>query len=154
ARVGRLSVDEREVRLLDAPGLERALERLKRRVVLGDDEAARGLLVEAVDDARPGHAADAGQSLHVVKERVDERPSCVACGRMDDEPGGLVEDEEIAVLVQDREREILGLGDRRLRRGNGDLERLPSLETERWTARAPIDEDPASLEQSLDPRAT
>src|SRR5262249_40782106 len=40
ARVGRLAVDEREVGLLDAPGLERALERLESRVVLGDDEAA------------------------------------------------------------------------------------------------------------------
>src|SRR5215813_2370665 len=91
ARVGRLAVHEREVGLLDRAFLKRALERLECRVVLGDDEAAGGLLVEAVDDARPEHAADAGQPRDVVEERVDERSSRVAGGGMDDETGGLVE---------------------------------------------------------------
>jgi hypothetical protein len=72
---------------------------------------------------------------------------------MHDEARGLVEDEEIAVLVQDGEREILRLGDRRLRRRDGDLEGLASPEPERRTTGPAIDEDAPGLEESLDPRA-
>ncbi len=110
-----MAVDEREVGLLDGARLERALERLEGGVVLGDDEAARGLLVEAVDDARPENAADARESRDVVEERVDQRAPRVPGGRMDDEAGGLVEDEEVAILVEDGERQVLGLGDGGLR---------------------------------------
>jgi hypothetical protein len=70
---------------------------------------------------------------------------------MDDETRRLVDHEEIPVLVHDGEREILGLGNRRLGRRDGDLERLASLETERRSTGPPIDEDPPGLEESLDP---
>jgi hypothetical protein len=72
---------------------------------------------------------------------------------MDDEARRLVEHQEIAVLVQDGDREILGLGDRRLRRRDGDLEGLPSFETESGATGATIDEDASSFQESLDPRA-
>src|SRR6185436_1768728 len=89
--VRRLTVHEREVRLLHASCLERALERLERGVVLGDDEAARGLLVQAVHDARPEHAPHAGQAGDVVEQRVHERAARMSGGGVDDEPRGLVE---------------------------------------------------------------
>ncbi len=41
---------------------------------LGDDHQAGRVLVEAVDDARPAHAADTGEAVATVRdERVDQR---------------------------------------------------------------------------------
>ena len=42
-------------------------------------------------------------------QRVDQRAVGIARGRMDDEPGRLVDDDEILVLVDDVERDILAL---------------------------------------------
>src|SRR5262252_1364226 len=72
---------------------------------------------------------------------------------MDDETGGLVEDQKVAVLVQDGERQILGLGDRRFGRRDGDLEGLAPLEAESRATGATIHEDAPRFEESLDPRA-
>jgi hypothetical protein len=71
---------------------------------------------------------------------------------MHDETRRLVEDEEIAVLVQDAEGEILGLGNRRRGRRDGDLERLASLETERRATGSSVDEDTSRFEKRLDAR--
>lgn len=47
-------------------------------VVLGDDEKATGVLVNAVDDAGADLAADAGKAaLAVPQQRIDQcRPGC------------------------------------------------------------------------------
>ena len=55
----RLAADERMVNLVNFARGKLFRERNVRFVVLGDDEAAAGFLVEPVDDARPRHAADA-----------------------------------------------------------------------------------------------
>ena len=62
ARVGH-APDEREIGALERAGAamvgELRREALMGPVVLGDDEQAGRVLVEAVDDAGPLHAADA-----------------------------------------------------------------------------------------------
>jgi hypothetical protein len=73
-------------------------------------------------------------------------------GGVNDETRRLVEDEEIAVLVEDGERDLLRLRYRRFRGRNGDLEELAALEPECGPTGALVDEDPSSLEQCLDPR--
>ena len=54
-------------------------------VVLGDEDEAGGLLVEAMDDAGAEVAADVGEIVEVEEERVDEgaglRASSVCCRR-------------------------------------------------------------------------
>ena len=81
-----------------------------RLIVLGDDEAAAGFLVEPVDDARPRHAADAAQrAFAMMQQRVDERVFLVAGGGMHDESGGLVDDEQRLVLEQNIERDFFRL---------------------------------------------
>jgi hypothetical protein len=107
-----------------------------------------------VDDARPEDAADTRESRDVVEKRVDQRPARVARGGMDDDAGGLVEDEEVAILVEDCEGKVLGLGECALGGRNGHLEALPALEALRGAARAAIHEDAPGLEQTLDPRPT
>ena len=80
-----------------------------------DDEPAR-VLVEAVHDAR---ARQRGQRGRVMQQRVLQRAVAVAGARMHDEAGGLVEDEERVVLVDDRERDRLC--------GHAGVRRAPAL---------------------------
>ena len=100
-RVSRASVTiEGELRCQIGQGL----------LVLGDDEEARGVLVEAVDDPRARRAADAAQVGAVEEKGVDERPRVVAGGRVDDETRRLVDEDDVRVLVDDVERDVLGFG--------------------------------------------
>ena len=97
-----------------------------RALVLGRDQQAARVLVEAMDDARPRLAADAGQRRAAMgDQRVDQRAVGIARRRMDDEPGRLVDDDEVLVLVDDVERDILALR----------LARAPAAGTERRTPR-------------------
>ena len=146
---GWLTVDEGEVGLLHGPVLERALERLEGGVVLGDHETAGGLLVQAVDDAWPEHTTHAGEARDVVEERVHQRSSGVPGRGVDDEAGGLVENEEVTVLVEDTEREILCLGNGGLRRGDGDAQGLAAPQSKRCTSRLPVDLHPPCLDERL-----
>ena len=75
---------------------------LMRAVVLGHDEQAGGVLVEPMHDARPLHAADARQAVAAMgDERVHERAGLMSRRRVDDQPGRLVDDDEVVVLVHD-----------------------------------------------------
>ena len=67
-----------------------------RLVVAGDEHQAGGVLVEPVDDPRPVGLPAAEQ----LAERVDERRSPVPARRVNDQPGGLVDDRQ--PLVGDR----------------------------------------------------
>ena len=58
-----------------APGKLRG-EGLMRGIVLGHYQAAAGVLVQPVHDARAGYATDARElSIAVVQQRIDQRPS-------------------------------------------------------------------------------
>ena len=77
----------------------------------GDDEQSRGVAVEAVNDSRPVLLPAGCTGLD---ESLGERAACVTGRRMHDDAGGLVDDEEMLVLVRDHE---LGEIARRLRDG-------------------------------------
>jgi hypothetical protein len=105
---------EREIGALErarAPVVgELRAQRRVRLVGLGDDQQAARVLVEAVDDAGPAHAADAREAVAAMgDERVDQRAGPVAGGRMDDEARRLVDDDEVRVLEDDGERDVLAL---------------------------------------------
>lgn len=87
-------------------------------VCFGDDEAARGVFVEAVNDTRTDVVfvvTAAELAAGVVEESVDERAVRVSIGGVDDELGGFVDDEEVFVFKKDVERDVLRDG--RKRRG-------------------------------------
>ena len=93
-----------------------------RGVGLGDDQQAGGVLVEPVDDARPPDPADARRlSPQWAISALTSVPSAWPGGGMDDEPGRLVDHDQMLVLEDDVERQVLGrraansLGRRRLR---------------------------------------
>ncbi len=86
---------------------------------LGDHDQPAGILVEAMHDARPAHAPDPGEARAAVSDQgIDKGPVRVAGGGMDDEPGGLVDDNQMCILETDierhrlrRRRGILSIGD-------------------------------------------
>ncbi len=92
------------------------------RVGLGDDQKARRILIETVDDARTFDAADAGEAYAAVGDkRVDERAGGVPRRRMHDQPRRLVDDDHVFVFVDDRKGNIFALRRAFLGLRNGDL---------------------------------
>ena len=83
----------------------------------GDDEQPRRVAVEAVHDPGPALVAPGGDA----GERLRQRPRRVPARGMDDDARGLVDDEQVVVLVADRERGRRGIG--LGRRGRRDLDR-------------------------------
>ena len=87
-------------------------------VGLGYNHQAGCVLIETVDNARPLHPANAGQTRTTVgDERVDECPRRVTRGRVHNEALRLVDDDDRVVLVNDIEWDGLAL--RRSRFGRG-----------------------------------
>jgi hypothetical protein len=82
-------------------------------VVLGRHHQPGGILVEPVHDARAPDAADPGKADAAMgDQRVDQRAGLVAGGRMHDEALGLVDDDDVVILMDNiqRDRFAGGLG--------------------------------------------
>jgi hypothetical protein len=71
---------------------------------LGDHQQAGGVLVEAVHDAGPGQGA---QFRAMAQQAVEQGAVAIARTRMHHQPGGLVEHQQFAVLVHQRQRNFL-----------------------------------------------
>ena len=85
-------------------------EVLVRLLGLGRDHDARGVLVEPVHDARALDAANAHQAVAAMEEQgVDQRAGRVARGRVHHHADRLVDDDQLVVLVEDVERDVLGV---------------------------------------------
>ena len=83
-------------------------ERQVCKVVFRRDEQPRRVLVDAVHDARPPLAADAGETLPAVGEQgVDERAVLVTGRGVHDHAARLVDDDEVFILVHHVQRQIL-----------------------------------------------
>jgi len=108
ARLGRDAPHQCEIFLAGGAAGELRDERGVGGFVLGHDQNAGGVFVEAVDDSGAQLAADALQVGAVVQEGVDQGVAGVAGGWVDDEPGGFVDDEEVVVFVKDSQRDIGG----------------------------------------------
>ena len=120
----RRALDEREIAALDLAAADRLLEPRVRLLGAGDDEQAGGVAVEPVDD--PGPVVVAAGRVE-LEQPVHERSRRVAGARVNDEAGGLVDDEEVLVLPDDVEIHRLGR-ERTARRGQLDDDVLPALE--------------------------
>ena len=55
----------------------------------------------------------------MVEQGVDQRPVGIAGGRVDDQPGGLVDHQQMLVLEDDLQRDVLGHVVRGLGLGDG-----------------------------------
>ena len=126
-----------------------------RDVGLGDDQQARRVLVDAVDDARPRDPADPGQrSAAMVEQSVDQGPVEIPRGGVHDQPCGLVDDQQMLVLEDDLERNFLRRIVRRRRFGHLDAQALAAVDLDcRVANRFALRFDGAVADQRLQPLA-
>src|SRR5437762_9995920 len=85
----------------------------------------------------------------IREQTVNERPLRVTRGGMDDEPGRLVDDEEVLVLVRDDQLHLLRLEGARHRTGRLELELLAAGEPRALRARGAVHEHAAVAEQAF-----
>ncbi len=130
-------------------------EALHRALVLGRDQHAARVLVEAVHDAGPRHAADPFERRPAMgQKRVHQRAVQIAGRGMHHEPRLLVDDDEIVVLVEDDERNVLRLRLGRYGRRHGDGIALARFDPEvRVSYRGFAFAHAAFFDQRLEPRA-
>ena len=102
-----------------------------------------------MDDAGAQLAADATQVRHVMQQGVDQRSRRVPGARVHHHPARLVDDDEIGVLVENRERDILRFGRCRGGRGNDDGNAIAGLHRQIGTRLAALDAHVALLDQPL-----
>lgn len=89
-------------------------EPLMRAIGLGDNEEAARILVEAMHDAGAHDTANAGKARTAMgDEGVDQCSPAMAGRRVHDKARGLVDDDKGAILIDDGERQRLGLRDGR-----------------------------------------
>lgn len=92
-------------------------------VVLGHDDQASRVFIDAMHDARTRHAANAGKAVSAMREQgVHQRASHRSWRGMHRHPRGLIDDDEVFVFVNDVDRDRLWHGRRRL--GRGQRERI------------------------------
>ena len=102
-----------------------------------------------MDDAGPFLAADTAQVLYVMEQRVDQRAAGMPGGRMHDHASGLVDHDEVAVLIQDPERQRFWRRRRVGRLRCVDFDELAGLDRLIRLRRAPRDQDVTVLDEPL-----
>ena len=101
--------NKREVNFLHFTLRKLAGEMLVGRVIFRDHETAARFFVEAMDDAGTLLAANPGEARAMMQQRVHEGVRLIARPGMNDQSGGLVEDEQIVVLEKNLERNFFRL---------------------------------------------
>ena len=99
--------DKRDIFLFDFAIVKLPRELLVRSIVLGDNHHSRRSAIQTMDDPRPCFTADTAQIVQVVQERVDQSTGRVARSGMDHHSRLFVQHRDVAVLIQDLERERL-----------------------------------------------
>ncbi|MNT49083.1 hypothetical protein D3C72_1859110 [compost metagenome] len=151
ALVRRLAPDQREVGALDGPGGQLAHEVGLRGKRTGDDHQARGFLVQPMHDTG---ARQLARGRVAVQQAVEHRTAPVTGGRMHDQPGRLVDDEQRGVLEHHVQRHVLRREGEGLRRNlRLDLDLLAHLDRSLGAARLAIHPHGAFLDPLLDAAA-
>jgi hypothetical protein len=148
-QVGR-AVDDGEVFFFDGAVLELPCDLPLRDVVFGDDHNAGGVAVEAMDDAGSEFAQAGRQLAGIMSQGIDQRSVSVAAGWMDDEVGGLVDDNQIVVLINDVERHLFGRNLLRGQFGQCHLNDVAGVEDEAGLDDLAVDFDGAGGDLSLE----
>lgn len=107
-RPGRVTPDQRPVLLGDGSVLELGDQVAVRPVILGHGQQSRGILVQAVDNPRAEHAADARQVPAVVEQGVDQGSGGMARGGMHHQAGRFVDYQKVRILPEDDQGYRLG----------------------------------------------
>jgi hypothetical protein len=143
------AVDQGEISLLHLAIGELFGEAPMRDVVLGYQEDAAGVAVEAVNDAGPQFAGVAGESAEAMQERVHQRAGMDACPGMYDHAGGLIDGHDVRIFVEDGERDLLRCGMERGWIGWLDVNDIRQPDGIRRTGGVPVNEHVPLLDPSL-----
>jgi hypothetical protein len=78
-------------------------------IIFGNDKAAAGVFIEAMNNPGPGVASDPTQlACAMVEQSIDEGMFVVACARMHHEARGFVNDDQIRIFMKDVEGNFFG----------------------------------------------
>ena len=127
-------------------------ECVMRGLGLGNDHQPARLLVEAMDDTRPANPTDPGKACAAMADQgVDESAARVSRGRMDNQPCGLVDDDQMCILEADIERDRLRYGRRICILGENYDKILAAADPQRRVAQSyPFTLDMAGLDQPFE----
>jgi hypothetical protein len=103
-----------------------------------------------VDNARTLDTPDAGESLAMSQQGVDERAGGVTGAWVHHQAGGLVDHQEILVLEEDIQRDGFGAEAKRLGGGNDEPDLLPGAHRGTGLGRVTTQENVSVGDQSLD----
>ena len=79
-------------------------------VGFGGHQQAAGLLVQPVHDAGPAHPANAGKTVAAMRQQgMHQCTLPVTGGGMHDQPGRLVDDDQLAIFISHIKRDGFGL---------------------------------------------
>ena len=99
----------RQIFLFDALFFKKGGKVRMRNVVFRNDDDAARVAVEPMNDSRPGGTAVRAQlAREAMRKRADQRPGPMAARRMHDHVGGLIDDRQIVVFIEDVERDLFG----------------------------------------------
>lgn len=98
----------RKVRAADVPLAQLIGETAVGGIMLRYQHQARGIPIQPVNDAGPENAPDSGQVAYSVQQTMHQRAGTVPRCRVDYQSRGLVDHQDISILVDDVERDRLG----------------------------------------------
>ena len=110
-------------------------------VILRDQDATAGFLIQSVNYARSKSASNTAQVFDVMQQRIDERSRPNACARMNHHACRLVDDKEAIVFKQDLYRNVFGCQVDRLRLRLADDDRISTSHLLAGTTGFPIQRD-------------
>ena len=146
--------DESEIGFFRFPVTELSAEFAVGGIIFGGDENAGGFAIETVNDPGTIGGASGGElAFTMVKKGGREGSGGATCTRVDVHAGGLVDDEDVVVLMENVEGEILGGHIAWSGSGNADGDSDFGGEKIAWADRFPCQGDPILLHPLLDARA-
>lgn len=93
-------------------------EPLMSKVILGSDQQARGIFIDPVNDTRTFLSADTGERITAMPQQgIYQSAVRMSWGRVYNKPPGLVNYNQILILVDDIKRDVLSNKGRFLKRG-------------------------------------
>jgi len=101
-----LALNQTKIDFLHFAGFELPLEFGVSSLAPGDDHDARCLLVQSMDDARPLGVSDLLDAREMVKKSIDQSYLFYPGTRMNRQAGGLVEDNDVLIAINDVEGNV------------------------------------------------
>ena len=98
-------IDQGQVLLPDLSVFECLFQVIMGQRRFSNDQGAGGILIKTMNDTRAGGISDPADAGVVVNQGVDQGSVAVACRGMDDDPGRLVQDDDLIVFKEDVKRD-------------------------------------------------